>query len=48
MELKGRLQSSYEVARQKLLASKERSKAYYDKDSETLDIRVGQKILIFD
>jgi hypothetical protein len=48
MELKGRLQSSHEVDRQKLLASKERSKAHHDKDSELPDIRVGKKILIFD
>jgi len=47
-ELKGRLQSSHEVARQKLLTSKERSKVYYDKDSELPDIQVGQKVLIFD
>jgi len=48
MELKGRLQSSHEVARQKLLTSKERSKVYSDKDSELPDIQVGQNVLIFD
>ena len=47
-ELKGRLQSSQEVAREKLLSSKERSKEYYDKNSETPDVQVGQKVLIFD
>jgi hypothetical protein len=47
-ELTGRLQSSHEDARQKLLSSKEKSKEYYDKDSETLEVRAGQKVLLFD
>ena len=47
-ELKGRLQSTHEVARQKLIPSKERSKEYYDKDSETFEFQVGQKVLLFD
>jgi hypothetical protein len=47
-ELTGRLQSSHEVARQKLLDSKEKTKAYYDRDSETLEFQVGQKVLLFD
>jgi hypothetical protein len=33
-ELRGRTQSTHEVARQKLISSKERSKEYYDKDSD--------------
>jgi len=48
MELEGRLQSSHEVARKKLLSNKERSKEYYDKNSETPDVQGGQKVLIFD
>jgi len=48
MELKGRLQSSHEIARQRLLCGKERSKEYYDKGSEFPTIQVGQKVLIFD
>jgi len=48
MELKGRLQSSHEIARQRLLSGKERSKEYYDKGSEIPTIQVGQKVLIFD
>ena len=48
MELKGRLQSSHEIARQRLLSGKERNKEYYDKGSEIPTIQVGQKILIFD
>jgi hypothetical protein len=33
-ELKGRLQSTHEVARQKLISNKEKSKEYYDKNAE--------------
>jgi hypothetical protein len=38
VELKKRLQSSHEVARQKLLSSKEKSKEYCDKGSETFEV----------
>jgi hypothetical protein len=48
LELKSRLQSSHEVAREKLLSNKEKSKVYYDKQSETPDVQVGQKVLIYD
>jgi transposase InsO family protein len=47
-ELRGRLQSAHEVARQKLILSKERSKEHYDKNSETFEIQTGQKVLLFD
>jgi hypothetical protein len=47
-ELRGRLQSSHEVARQKLLAGKIKSKEYYEKDSETVEVRTGQKVLLVD
>ena len=47
-ELRGRLQSTHEVARQKLISSKERSKEYYDTNSETMEIQTGQKVLLFD
>jgi hypothetical protein len=47
-ELRGRLQSAHEVARQKLISSKEKSKEYYDKNSETFEIQTGQKVLLFD
>ena len=47
-ELKGRLQSTHKVARQKLITSKEKSKEYYDKESETFDFQVGQKVLLYD
>ena len=47
-EIRGRLQSTNDVGRQKLILSKERSKEYYDKDSETFEIQTGQKVLLFD
>ena len=46
-ELRGRLQLAHEVARQKLIASKEKSKEYY-KGSEKFEIQMGQKVLHFD
>ena len=47
-ELKERLQSAHEIARQKLIISKEKSKEYYNKGSEKCEIQVRQKILLFD
>jgi hypothetical protein len=47
-ELKGRMQSAHEVARQRLISSKEKSKEYYDKGSEDVEFEVGQKVLLFD
>ena len=46
--LRGRLQSALEVARQKLISNKEKSKAYYEKDTEEREIQVGQSVLLFD
>jgi hypoxanthine phosphoribosyltransferase len=46
--LRGRLQSSHEVARQRLLSGKIKSKEYYDKDYETVEVRTGQKVLLLD
>jgi hypothetical protein len=46
-ELRARLQSANEVARQTLKSSK-KIKEYYDKDSETFEIKTGQKTLLFD
>ena len=48
MELKGRLQSAHEVARQRLISKKEKSKEYYDKDAEQCEFEVGQKVLLHD
>ena len=47
-ELKGRLQSAYEIARQKLLSGNVKSKEYFDKDAVTVEVRTGQKVLLFD
>jgi hypothetical protein len=47
-ELKERLQSAHEIARQRLIIGKEKSKEHYDKGSEKCEIQVGQKILLFD
>jgi hypothetical protein len=46
-ELRGRLQSSHEVARQKLVSGKLISKEYY-KDSEIVEVKAGQKILLLE
>jgi hypothetical protein len=43
IELKGRLQSAQEIARQKLIAGKEKSKEYY-KCSDPFEIKVGQQV----
>jgi hypothetical protein len=45
-ELKGRLQSVHEVARQKLIL--EKSKAYYDKDAAEREVQVERKVSFFD
>jgi len=39
---------AHEIARQKLILSKEKSKEYYDKGSEKCEIQIGQKKLLFD
>jgi hypothetical protein len=46
--LRGRLQSAHEVARQKLIAKKEKSKEYYDRESKPFDIQTGQRVLLYD
>ena len=47
-ELKGRLQTSHNVAKKNLIASKVRSKDYYDKGTEVMKIEVGDKVLLYD
>jgi hypothetical protein len=47
-ELKGRLQTAHEVARQKLILCKEKSKAQYDKGTEPFRLDVGQQVLLYD
>jgi hypothetical protein len=48
MELKSRLQSAHEVARQKLLTAKQKSKEHFDKKSKEFQITVGDKVLLHD
>ena len=47
-ELKSRLQSAHRVARDNLIASKGRSKDYFDKKMELMKLSVGDKVLLFD
>jgi hypothetical protein len=47
-ELRSRMQSANEIARQRLLSSKEKSKVYYDRRTEAPDFQVGQRVLLFD
>ena len=47
-ELKGRLQTAHHVAKKNLIASKVRSKDYYDKGTEVMKIEVGDKVLLYD
>jgi len=47
-ELKGRLQTAHYIANKNLIASKVRSKDYYDKGTEVMKIEVGDKVLLYD
>jgi hypothetical protein len=47
-ELQTRLQSCYEVARSNLRAKKEKSKEYYDKNTNVPLFAAGEKILLLD
>jgi hypothetical protein len=46
-ELKGRLQTAHQVARKNLIAIKVRRKDYYDKGTEMMDLKVGDKVLLY-
>jgi hypothetical protein len=48
MELRGRLQTAHEIARRKIIATKENSKKYFDTKVNEIDIKVGDKILLYD
>ena len=41
LELKGRLQTAHQIARERLVASKVRSKEHYDKETEPVEVSVG-------
>jgi len=47
-EMKGKLQSAHEVARQKLISSEGKSKENCDRDHERSEIQIGQRVLLFD
>lgn len=47
-ELKSRLQTSHEIARQKLIKHKEKSKEYFDKKTETCIFKPGDLVLLYD
>lgn len=44
--IKNRLKSSYEIARQNLLISKEKSKIYYDKNCNPVTFKIGDQVLL--
>jgi hypothetical protein len=45
-ELKNRLQTAHQMARETLVSSKTRSKDYYDKKAESPNLSVGDKALL--
>jgi hypothetical protein len=48
MELKGRLQTAHEIAREKLIIAKEKSKKYFDTKVNEIQIKVEDKVLLYD
>jgi hypothetical protein len=47
-ELKSRLQSAHQVARERLITAKEKSKEQYDKDSKLPTFNIGDRVLLYD
>jgi hypothetical protein len=47
-ELKSRLQSAHQVARERLVTAKEKSKEQYDKDSKLPTFNIGDRVLLYD
>jgi hypothetical protein len=48
MELKGRLQTAHEIARQKLIDAKEKSKEHYNCKATEILFNVGDKVILYD
>jgi hypothetical protein len=48
MELKSRLQTAHDVARQKLVTAKQKSKEYFDTKAKEIQIDIGDKVLLYD
>jgi hypothetical protein len=47
-ELKSRLQTAHQMAKDNLISSKTKSKEYYDQKTETFAFHVGDKVLLYD
>jgi transposase InsO family protein len=47
-ELKNRLQTAHQVAKENLLSSKARSKEHFDRETERLELQVGDRVLLYD
>jgi hypothetical protein len=47
-ELKCRLQTAHNIARERLISHKEKSKEYYDKNTKETVFQVGDKVLLYD
>jgi hypothetical protein len=48
MVLKSRLQTAHDVAKQKLIAARQKSKEYFDTKSKEIQIDIGDKVLLYD
>ena len=46
IELKNKLQKSYEIARNNIYKAKEVSKNYYDKNTKIINFKIGDKVLL--
>jgi hypothetical protein len=47
-ELKVRLQSIYQIARERLIGRKQKSKEYYDRNTKENTMTIGDKVLLYD
>jgi hypothetical protein len=48
IELKSRLQTAHQTARQRILTAKNKNNEYYNKHTKELSIEVGDKVLLYD
>jgi hypothetical protein len=48
LELKSRLQTAHEVAKEKLLEAKQKSRRYYNQRAEKVKLNTGDRVLSFD
>jgi hypothetical protein len=47
-ELKGRLQTAHQIARERLIDAKGKSKEHYDLDSKPISFHIGDRVLLYD